>query len=211
MPINPWIDVTLTLSSDMVVWRGDLPFYIRKKQSMEKDKMNLSEVTMSVHVGTHMDSPLHFIKDGLSIDRMPITTTVGPSRVICIKDRESIKADELKKQDIKNGQRILFKTINSTEHLKRPQFYENYVYLTEEGADYLVSRKITLVGIDYYSIAQCGKSETVHKTLLSANIWIVESLDLSEVSEGNYDLVCLPLKIAGSDGSPVRAILRKLQ
>ncbi|QWR76403.1 cyclase family protein [Candidatus Magnetomonas plexicatena] len=211
VPIKPWIDVTLTLSTDMVVWRGDPPFYIRKKKTMERDNMNLSEVTMSVHAGTHMDSPLHFIKDGLSIDQMPIATTVGHSRVICINDRESIKADELKKHAIKEGQRILFKTVNSTEHLKRPQFYEKYVYLTEEGADYLVSCKISLVGIDYYSIAQCGSSEPVHRTLLGAGIWIIESLDLSEVSEGNYDLVCLPLKIADSDGSPVRAILRKLQ
>jgi arylformamidase len=211
VPANTWIDVTLTLSADMIVWKGDPPFFIRKKMNMEKDHMNLSEVTMSVHVGTHMDSPLHFIKDGLSIDRMPVTTTVGPARVICINDRESIKPEELKKHNIKEGERILFKTINSTEYLKSAEFIENYVYLTDAGADYLATCKISVVGIDYYSIAQCGKSEPVHKTLLSAGIWIIESLNLAEVSEGDYDLVCLPLKIANCDGSPVRAILKKLQ
>ncbi|MEO5355759.1 MAG: cyclase family protein [Nitrospirae bacterium YQR-1] len=210
MADNSWIDATLTLSPDMVVWRGDPPFSIRKKMSMDIDNMNLSEVTMSVHAGTHMDSPLHFIKDGLSIDAMPVEATVGPARVICIKDRESIKPEELKKHNLKEGQRILFKTINSTEHLKKPQFYENYVYLTEEGADYLLCSKVSVVGIDYYSIAQCGKSAPVHKMLLSAGIWIIESLDLSKTTEGNYDLICLPLKISGSDGSPVRAIMRKL-
>ena len=155
-----------------------------------------------------MDAPLHFLPKGATIDTMPLDVTIGPARVIEIRDSESVKPEELVGYRIRRGERILFKTRNSTLW-KQSAFAEDFVYLSDEGTDFLVQRGVSLVGIDYLSVGGYKSDNAyVHKTLLGHGIWIVEGLDLSQIKPGKYDLVCLPLKLADGDGAPARVALR---
>ena len=142
---------------------------------------------------------------------MPLEAAIGPARVIPISDRESIKVEELAGHDIQPGERILFKTYNSEHCWDTDSFVEDFVYLSAPAARYLVERGVRLVGIDYLSVGgfQADGEET-HQALLKAGIWIIEGLDLKQVRPGRVELVCLPLKIAGGDGAPARALVRQL-
>jgi arylformamidase len=176
------------------------------------DKVTMSRIEMSSHDGTHIDSPLHFIKGGSTIDIMPIETTVGPCRVIEIKDKKEITLIELELYNIKAGERILFKTKNSPGVYAVRVFVGKYVAISPETARYLVSRKIRLVGLDYLTIASQEPKENindVHKTFLSNGIYILEAINLDGVEPGNYELICLPLRLEKGDAGPCRAILRK--
>jgi len=166
----------------------------------------VENINLGTHSGTHMDAPLHFIAKGKGIDRMPFDATIGPARVLEIKDKECIKIQELKRHHIKIGERILFKTRNSS-YWKNGTFNKNYVYISLEAAKYLASLKVRLIGVDYLSVGGKDGIET-HKILLKTGIWIIEGLDLSKVKPASYDLICLPLKILNSDGAPARAIIR---
>lgn len=205
-----WIDVSLPLRHGLVPWPGDPPFQVKRESDLERgDFCTFSTLAMSAHAGTHMDAPLHFVKRGRPIDAMPLDATVGPARVIAIRDKAFIGADELSGNRIRPGERLLFKTRNSTRHRQAGKFFEDYVAVTPEAAKYLVSRCIRTVGIDGPSIGPFneGLAET-HRALLGAGIWVIEGLDLSRVPAGRYDLICLPLRIVGADGAPARAILR---
>ena len=140
---------------------------------------------------------------------MPIDATVGPARVIEIKDKESIKPDELMPQKIQRGERILFKTHNSEKSWKSDNFDEDFVYISKEGAKFLADQGVQTVGVDYLSVGGFKRDgiET-HHALLGAGIWLIEGLNLASVKAGNYELVCLPLKVLGSEGAPARAVLR---
>lgn len=208
---NDWIDVSIPLRDGMVHWPGDTPYKRNFNMQISKgDLVNLSEITGSVHTGTHMDAPLHFIDNAASIDTMPISVTVGRARVIGIQDREMIRVSELEPHEIAKGERILFKTSNSGRLWKSDSFQENYVYIPPDTAEYLGALQIRLVGVDYLSVGgyHSGNPET-HKNLLGAGIWIIEGLNLENVEPGEYELICLPLKLVGSEGAPARAVLRK--
>ena len=207
-----WIDITVPLREGMVHWPGDAPVQVKRLRSIgESDTLTLSEITLGSHSGTHIDAPLHFLQDGVGVDKMSFDTTIGPAHVIEIHDTKSIRREELAAYDIQSGDRILFKTINSERCWKTDSFIKDYVFLSMEAAAYLVDKGIRLVGIDYLSIGgyQSDGIDT-HKVPLQAGIWILEGLDLSQVKEGKYELICLPLKIEGCDGSPVRAILKPI-
>lgn len=208
---NDWIDVSVPLRNGTVHWPGDRP-YERKTtmQIIQGDVVNLSEIAGSVHTGTHMDAPLHFIENGQSVDTMPISVTVGRARVVGIQDREAIRVSELEPHEIAKGERILFKTSNSARLWKTDTFQESYIYIPPDTAEYLARVQVQLVGVDYLSVGgfYSGNPET-HRTLLGAGIWILEGLNLEHVEPGEYELVCLPLKLVGSDGAPARAILRR--
>jgi arylformamidase len=156
-----------------------------------------------------MDAPLHFIRQGMGIDKMPLDTTVGRARVIEIQDTESIKPEELIHHRIRRGERILFKTRNSSRGWQTHTFIEDFVYISKEAAHFLAERKVRVVGVDYLSVGGFKRDgmET-HRALLEGGVWIIEGLDLSSVKPGKYDLICLPLKIEQGDGAPARAILR---
>ena len=209
---NEWIDISLTIKSGRIVWPGDPEVEVTKLMQIEKgDMCNTRLLKCPVHVGTHIDAPLHFIEGGDGIETLPLSSLAGPAKVIEIKNDKVITLGELEDKEINEGDIVLFKTINSSRYLKEDSFNENYVYLSTEAASYLVAKKISTVGIDYYSIA--GLNDNIvecHEVLLGAKVTIIEGLDLSTISPGLYDFVCLPLKIAGSDGSPARAIIRKL-
>lgn len=209
---NDWIDISLTIKTGRIVWPGDPEVEVTKLMQIEKgDICNTRLLKCPVHVGTHIDAPLHFIKGGEGIETLPLSSLAGNAKVIEIKNEEKIPLNEIEDKEISEGDIILFKTINSSLYLKEAAFNENYIYLSTEAARYLVSKNISTVGIDYYSIA--GINDNIvecHEILLGTKVTIIEGLDLSEITAGEYEFVCLPLKIEGSDGAPARAIIRKI-
>ena len=158
-----------------------------------------------------MDAPLHFVREGISIDKMPLNMTIGQARVIEIHDAESIKPEELVPHQIHRGERILLKTQNSQHSRQTNTFIEDFVFISEEAARFLVECGVSIVGVDYISVAGFKSDPAkTHQILLEAGVWLIEWLDLSQVEPGNYELICLPLKIDHGDGAPARAILRPI-
>jgi len=207
-----WIDVSVPLREGMVVWPKDIKIKIdHRRGSQNVESGTNSSLFMGVHTGTHMDAPRHFFAKGKSIDEMPFDTTIGPARVIEIADAVSIKENEIRQHNIRKGERIIFKTRNSQRCWQDDNFVRDFVYLTREAARYLANTGVRLVGIDYLSVGSPLDPDTTspdtHQLLLGAEIWLIEGLNLSPVSTGNYNLVCLPLKLIQTDGSPVRVIL----
>jgi arylformamidase len=209
--INDWIDISVLLHTGMAHWPDNPPVRIERMLDMDRgDVCNVSTIAMGSHTGTHMDAPLHFLQTGKSIDEMPLDATFGPARVIEIRDTESIKPDELHPHAIQRGERVLFKTQNSTRCWKTDSFVEDFVYISQEAARYLAELGVRTVGVDYLSVGGYTKDGVeTHRALLEAGIWIIEGLDLSQIQPGTYELICLPLKIAKSDGAPARAFIRK--
>jgi len=208
-----WIDISVPLKSGMVTWPSDPEVIIDRISDIEKgDKVNLSQLSLGSHTGTHMDAPLHFLRDGEGIDKIPLPALVGPARVIGIKDPISVKPDELIPHQIEGGELILFKTHNSDRNWATMSFLEDFVFLSTDAAHFLAERKVRVVGVDYLSVGGYKKNGyEVHRALLKAGIWIIEGLDLSQVQPGRYELICLPIKIVDGDGAPARAILRSIQ
>jgi arylformamidase len=207
-----WIDVSVPLHNGMVTWPGDAPFERTSTlQIANGDACNLSQISTTAHVGTHMDAPRHYLEGAAGIESAPIAATIGPARVIQIHDEEAIRIAELEPYRIAEGERVLFKTRNSETCWETDHFQKKYIYVLPETARYLAERGIQTVGVDYLSVAgfESGGSET-HRILLEAGIWIIEGLMLEQVEPGEYELVCLPLKIVGGDGAPARALVRKL-
>ena len=209
---QPWIDISVPLRDAMVHWPSDPPVSIKRVKDIEQgDTANLSVISMGAHSGTHVDAPIHFVKQGQGIDSIPIDNLVGRARVIEIRDPESIKPEELVGHRIRSGERILFKTENSSHAWQKDEFIEDFVFISDAAADFLVGRGVRLIGIDYLSVGSFKHGgRYAHKTLLSSGVWTIEGLNLSNVPQGNYDLICLPLRIVGGDGAPARAILRPL-
>ncbi len=208
-----WIDVSVPLYSGMVHWPDNPPVKIERMLNMDKgDVCNVSTLSMGSHTGTHMDAPVHFIRKGKGLHEMPIEATLGPARVIDIRDKESIKPDELRPHRIQRGERVLFRTRNSSRSWKTDEFDKDFVYISQEAGRFLAERKVRTVGVDYLSVGgfRCDGVET-HEALLGAGIWIIEGLNLAKIKPGKYDLICLPLKVRGGDGAPARAILRPLR
>ena len=206
-----WLDVSVTVRSKLPVWPGNPEVDLSSVQSFSQgDEVTISRITLGAHTGTHMDAPLHFIQAGKTIDEMPLDIGLGRARVIEIENPEVILPDELEQHNIKADERILFKTKNSGRDLWAKQtFTENYVYISTEAGKYLAEREVKLVGVDYVSVGGYQKNAPeVHRALLGGGVWVVEGLELSTISPGAYDLLCLPLKLRGLEASPVRALLR---
>ena len=210
---SQWIDISIQLCDAMMHWPSNPPISIKRVKDMEHgDTANLSEISMGAHSGTHVDAPIHFIQQGQGVDKMPLDTMVGRARVVEIKDTESIKPDELLQHRLRRGERILFKTRNSSHVWQTDAFVEDFVFISDDAARFLAERGVRVVGVDYLSVGGFKDgSSYVHKTLLSGGVWIIEGLDLSKVSPGKYDLICLPLKLDHGDGAPARAILRPIR
>lgn len=208
---NAWIDISLPLHDGMVSWPGDAPFERRKTLALSNgDACNLSEIRCSAHIGTHMDAPLHFIENGPGIDSMPLDATIGRARVIEIRDPRLIRIEELQPYHPGQGDRLLFKTANS-RLWKTHRFQSDYVHIPPETARYLAESRVRTIGVDYLSVGhgESGGAKT-HFTLLKAGVWIIEGLNLEQVAPGDYELICLPIRILDSDGAPARAVLKSL-
>src|ERR1043166_32573 len=194
---NSWIDVSVPLYSGMAHWPDNPPVRIERMLDMDHGAhCNVSTISMGSHTGTHMDAPLHFIRDGRGLDKMPLDATIGPARVIEIRDAESIKVAELERHKIGQGERILFKSRNSRRSWKTDEFDKGFVFISKEAAQFLARRRIKTVGVDYLSVGGYKRDglET-HQALLGAGIWIIEGLNLAKIKPGRYELVCLPLKV----------------
>ena len=210
-----WYDISVPLKQGMCYFPTDpFPPKIYRYHDTELG----ARVTMSVleiisHTGTHIDSPLHFVPGGSTISDMPLEATIGPARVIEIKDPEKIKVPELEKHNIKKGERVLFKTRNSPRTYESERFVEDYVYLDGVAAEYLVEKGIILFGLDNITIGHFKEQDNLtktHQTLLEAGIYILEDCALDGVPPGEYELLCLPLLMYKGDAGPCRAILRPL-
>jgi arylformamidase len=159
-----------------------------------------------------MDVPFHFFQNGRTVDDIPVETLIGPAKVILIRNERTITRKSLQEFDLAGVERILFKTDHSYLRDRYLKFHADYVHLDIECASYLAGLGVKLVGIDSYSVEEFGsKNNLCHKILLGAGIVILEVLDLKDVQPGDYELICLPLKIHQGDGAPVRAVLRSLQ
>jgi len=204
-------DITLTIRPSMPVWPGDPQVTLERVSKIEEGaNANVSKMSLSVHTGTHMDAPYHFLPEGKSIDTLPLEILIGPAQVIQLPDNvATITAAVLEQAGIGEGvERLLIKSRNSAYWINPDDVFKTgFVALEVDGAAYLVKRGIKLVGIDYLSIAPYKRSRPTHEALLKASMVILEGADLSAVPAGYYQLICLPLKLGGSDGSPARAVL----
>lgn len=195
----------------MVHWPGDpVPNFYRISEMENGAVCNVTVCSMPAHTGTHIDAPRHFLHSGVGIDAFPPEVGIGRARVIQIADDKAvITRREVEDREISRGDRILFKTRNSGKRWSDLEFQRDYVALDDSSARFLAEVGVILVGVDYLSVGRFeGDGPETHRTLLGAGIWVAEGLDLSNVPPGDYDLVCLPLKIVGSDGAPARAMIR---
>jgi arylformamidase len=203
-------DITLTITPQSIVWPGDSPVVIKHTSSIAfGDNANVSEITMSCHTGTHVDAPHHFLDNGITVDNLSLDLLVGRAYVLHLPDASMITASVLMQADIPpRTRRLLFKTRNSNLWANgNTEFQTDFVALSVDAAELLVDRNVKVVGIDYLSIAPYKMGTPVHTILLNAGVVVIEGLDLSQVSQGRYNLHCLPLKLGGADGAPTRAVL----
>lgn len=200
-------DITVPLSAELPVYPGDPPVTVEPWNRISKgDPANLSRITLGSHSGTHIDAPYHFNDAGISVDQIPLELLVGKAQVVEISGVKEIGRKELEKVHVKGVERLLLKTGNS-ELWNDTEFRSDYVALTVEGAHYLRESKVKLVAIDYLSVEGMDGDGEVHRTLLNGGIPIIEGVNLTGVVPGEYQLICLPLKLKGGDGAPVRALL----
>jgi arylformamidase len=209
-------DVSVPISAATPVYPGDPGVEIKQWAALAGgDAANVTLLNFGAHTATHVDAPAHFIEGAPKVDAMPLDMLLGPARVLVIpEDARAITAEHLLAQNLDGATRVLFKTRNSIFWRDINEgFRRDFTYLAPDAARMLVSSGVRLVGIDYLSVEkfQSEKFET-HEILLSQGVVILEGLDLREVEGGDYELICLPLKIAGGtgDGAPARAVLRTL-
>jgi arylformamidase len=202
-------DISVPVKNGGVVYPGNPEIHIELQQDMSRGgSSNVSLVAIGSHTGTHVDAPLHMIPGGAGVDGIPLDALMGPALVIAFDDDVmAVTEAYLRSQPIAGHERVLLKTRNS-RFIRERDFHRDYTYLAPDGAEYLVSLGVRLVGIDYLSIEQfhSGHHRT-HKTLLSRGVVIVEGLDLSQPPAGEYELYCLPVLLEGRDGAPARAVL----
>ncbi|MFC1875745.1 cyclase family protein [Thermodesulfobacteriota bacterium] len=205
------IDISVPVSPGLSVWPGDSPVVLERYRALSAgDDCNASRICCSVHTGTHVDAPGHFIDNALTVEDLSLDTLIGPALVIEVPAAGAIEPAFLESVLLPHGiVRLLFKTRNS-DLWRKPDhsFHSDYVALSPKAAAWIVNRGIRLVGVDYLSVQMFADSEPLtHRTLLKAGVVIVEGLDLQTVHPGSYQLICLPLKLVGSDGAPARAVL----
>jgi arylformamidase len=203
-------DISLPVSNALVVWPGDPPIHITHPTHYDKgDTAMVSRIAMGAHTGTHVDAPLHFLEDGSSVEALDLNRLIGPALVLHVPNADDLSAAVLENLAIPpHTKRVLFRTRNSDIwQQETTTFFEDFVAVTKDGAQWLVDHGVQVVGVDYLSVASFKDLTTPHRILLRAGVIPVEGLDLSAISPGLYQLICLPLKMAGLEGAPARAIL----
>jgi arylformamidase len=192
-----------------LIYPGNPPISISLQQALARgDGANVSSLAFGSHTGTHVDAPKHFFDNGTPVDELPLDVLMGPAVLIDVGDEAmSVGETELRWHQLEQHSRVLIRTRNS-RFIREREFRKDYTFLAPDGAAYLASLGMKLVGVDYLSIEQfhSGHHRT-HRTLLERGIVIVEGLDLSEPPPGPYELRVLPIKLAGLDGAPARAVL----
>ena len=211
MPV--YYDISLPIAPNMPTWPGDAPIAVEPTSRIgQGGSSNVSRLGMSSHTLTHVDPPSHFIDKGLTVDRLPLDVLIGPAVVVePHPEKNLISATDLGQLGLRDAERVLIKTRNSYLWAGGPyEFQPDYISLSKDAAAWLVSRGVKLVGVDYLSVEAYGaRRHPVHHTLLGNGIVVVEGLNLTQVPEGHYQLICLPLKIQNGDGAPARVVLMR--
>ena len=203
-------DISVGVSPEIPVWPGDPPVVLERVTSMENgDEANISRFHSGVHVGTHIDAPIHFVEGGATVDAIPLKSLLGRAYVVDLRKADVLDAAALESARIPpRTRRLLFKTRNSELWTSgESRFQRDYVAVNASGAEWLVKKGVKLVGVDYLSVAPFNDGGPTHRILLEAGVVVVEGLNLARVSKGRYTLYCLPVKLMGSDGAPARAVL----
>jgi arylformamidase len=205
------LDISVSLNADLPVWPGDPKIVIERHRCIsEGNASNDSRIACSVHAGTHVDAPAHFIENGATIEQLSLNVLIGNATVVEILNYNIITPKNLEALNLPaETNRLLFKTKNSALWTNPAhQFYPDFAALSADAAAWLVKKGIRLVGVDYLSVQLYKDTEPLtHQILLEAGVIIVEGLNLFNVRQGSYQLICLPLKLAGSEGAPARAVL----
>ena len=202
-------DVSLPIMSGGLVYPGNPEIAITPQQEIAQGaSSNVSLLTFGSHTGTHVDAQKHILEGGLAVDALHLDVLMGPAILIVVPDDVlAVTAGHLRAHDLTGQQRVLIRTRNSG-FIRQRDFVRDYTYLAPDAAEYLVSLGVKLVGVDYLSIEQFHSGHHMtHRTLLGRGVIIVEGLDLSVPPAGRYDLRVLPLRLAGLDGAPARAVL----
>jgi len=203
-------DISVGVSPDIPVWPGDPPVILEQIKSIKGGAAaNVSHLQASVHVGTHIDAPLHFVEGGRSVDAIPLKSLMGRAYVVDLRKADVLDAATLEAARIPpRTRRLLFRTRNSEYWAKgERRFQRDYIAVDTSGAEWLVQKGVRLVGVDYLSVAPFKDEVATHRILLEAEVVILEGLNLARVSKGRYTLYCLPVKLMGSEGAPARAVL----
>jgi len=205
-------DISLTIADDLPVWPGDPKIELKKISKIENgEEANVTHITACVHIGTHVDAPDHFLGNGQTVENLPLDLLVGAAFVVEIHVDGQISAVDLQSASIPEGtKRLLIKTANSqlwADDVK--EFKSDFIALEADAAAYLVNQGVEVVGVDYLSVAPFADPAPTHRILLEAEVLVIEGLNLSGIDPGEYTLLCLPLKISGSDGAPARVLLQK--
>jgi arylformamidase len=194
------IDITRPLINGVLVYPGDI---IPSFRQADHGRYLISDLHLSSHTGTHIDAPVHYLKSGDTIDTIPLSNLIGRCRVIDVSEAGTLITAEHLPGDLVGVKRLLLKTRFSG----MAAFTEDYPSLTLEAARFITDHGIQCIGIDSPSIESFNCDGSVHRQLLGEGCIIIELLDLSDVPEGDYKMVALPLRLAGLDGSPARVIL----
>lgn len=208
-----WLDASATLDPAATpVYEGNAPMKFEFIDDMRRgDALTLSAYSLGAHSGTHVDAPMHFVAGGASIDRVPLASLIGPARVIDIADSvQAIDAAELNRHQWRGAPRVIFRTRSSRRGwMNSPVFHRDFAYIAPGAAQLLADAGVQLVGIDYLSAEAFGAPVArTHQILLGKGIPIVEGLALEHIPAGDYDLIVLPLKVAGHEAAPARAVMR---
>ena len=206
-------DISIELKETMPFWPGSAGFKLTHVQRLDcGDACNGSRLECDVHVGTHVDAPWHFLPEGATAEHLALDDLIGPALVCDAGEADAITAAVLESFLLPDStERLLIRTKNTRLWEEGAlEFNRDFVALTADAARWVVEHGLALVGIDYLSVQRFYDSAETHQILLGASVAVLEGLNLSGIEPGVYELICLPLKIAGADGAPARALLRTL-
>jgi arylformamidase len=210
----PIFDLTLPLSPRLPVYPDNPPFELSPVKRLDQGaSANVSRLVLGTHTGTHVDAPHHFFDGRRTVDDLPLDRLIGPCRVVHVKPAEGrgISVDDLLRAGAEPvPERLLLRTPNSELWGAQEDFTPGFSFLTAAAARWLADARLKLVGIDYLSIEEYRRpGAPAHRALLGEDVVIVEGLNLAAIEPGEYELICLPLPIAGGDGAPARVVLRR--
>lgn len=201
-------DITFAVSEEMPSWPGTPAFEKAFDLRIPADVANSSTLKINSHLGTHIDAPFHFCAEGQTIDEIPLERFMGEVTVRSILGKNRISAEDLEELVLPaDCKRLLLKTDNAELWKTAHSFYEDFVALEESAAEWLVQHGFEMIGIDYLSIQKYSDGPEVHQILLESEVLILESLNLTEVGEDDYEIICFPLKIKGAEAAPARIVL----
>ena len=203
------IDISLPVETDMLHW-GRKPEVTIVESIAGGEASNVTRWLLGAHTGTHVDAPLHFRDGATPVDQVPLEILVGPARVVDMTHvRGSVTAEELAAADLAGCERVLLKTSNSAGPLKRKEKAEAWVGVTPDAARWLVDHGVRLIAVDYLTAESYQHTHDwgAHHVLLGADVIILENVVLDHVEPGDYELYCLPIKLAGAEAAFARSIL----